>query len=112
MPGVWHYARIEKSIDITDPDNWRWFANKLGNLIRNAIDNTDAGKIEVTLFGNGFLVKDTGTGIESNEIEYIVKRHHHSPNSSGFGPGLYLVQSICDSYMLNLDIKSTVGEGS
>jgi sensor histidine kinase regulating citrate/malate metabolism len=57
-------------------------------------------------------VKDTGTGIESNEIELIVRRHHHSPNSSGFGPGLYQVKSICDTYMLELEIKSTVGEGS
>ena len=49
----------------------------LGNLIRNAIANTDEGGVKVTLFENGFSVKDTGRGIESDEIELIVKRNHH-----------------------------------
>jgi signal transduction histidine kinase len=84
----------------------------LGNLVRNAIANTDTGEVEVTLFENKFSVKDTGRGIESDEIELIVKRNHHGPNSSGFGLGLYLVENLCDIYGLKLEVESTVGKGS
>jgi len=84
----------------------------LGNLIRNAIDNTDAGEIKVTLFENGFSVKDSGRGIEADEIELIVKRNYHGTGSSGYGLGLYLVKSICEIYELKLEIESAVGKGS
>jgi signal transduction histidine kinase len=84
----------------------------LGNLIRNAIDNTDAGEVKVTIFEKGFSVKDSGRGIEPDDIELIVKRSHHSADSSGFGLGLYLVKSICDIYELKLEIESEVDEGS
>lgn len=84
----------------------------LGNLIRNAIDNTDAGEIKVTLFENGFSVKDSGRGIEADDIELIVKRNYHGTGSSGHGLGLYLVKSICEIYELELEIESAVGKGS
>jgi len=84
----------------------------LGNLIRNAIANTEAGEVKVTLFENGFSVKDTGRGIESGEIKLIVKRAHRSPDSPGFGLGLFLVENLCDTYGLKLEVESTVGSGS
>jgi signal transduction histidine kinase len=84
----------------------------LANLIRNAIANTDAGEVKVTLFENGFSVKDTGRGIESEEIELIVKRSHSSHDSLGFGLGLYLVENLCDIYGFKLEVESTVGSGS
>lgn len=84
----------------------------LGNLIRNAIDNTDDGEVQVTLLAKGFSVRDTGHGIEVDEINQIVKLKYHSPDSQGCGLGLYLVKNICNIYGLKLKIKSTVGEGS
>ena len=84
----------------------------LGNLIRNAIANTESGEITVTLFENGFSVEDSGRGIDPNEIEHIVKLNYHSLDSHGFGLGLYLVKNICDIYGLELEIDSTVDKGS
>jgi len=84
----------------------------LGNLVRNAIANTDAGEVKVTLFKNGFSVKDSGNGIEADEIELIVKRNYHGLDSTGAGIGLYLVKKICDMYGLDLEIESAPGEGS
>jgi len=84
----------------------------LGNLIRNAIANTDAGEVKVTLFENKFSVKDTGRGIEADDIDLIVQRDHRSPDSSGNGFGLYLVEKLCDIYGLKLEVESTVGKGS
>jgi signal transduction histidine kinase len=84
----------------------------LGNLIQNAINNTDAGAIEVTLFETGFSVEDSGRGIEPDEIDLIVRRNYHGSDSSGYGLGLYLVKSICDIYGLKLGIESAIGMGS
>jgi len=84
----------------------------LSNLIRNAIDNTNRGEIKVSLFENGFSVKDTGSGIEASEIDLIVKLNYHGGESQGWGLGLYLVTNICNFYGLTLEIESTVGEGS
>ena len=84
----------------------------LGNLVRNAITNTDQGSIEVVVLENGFMVKDTGRGIEPDAIEHIVERCYHGPDSKGSGLGLYLVMNICKFYGLKLDIESEVGKGS
>jgi signal transduction histidine kinase len=84
----------------------------LGNLIRNAIANTTAGEIKVTLFENGLAVADTGVGMEPEEVELVVKPGHLSPNHSGFGLGLYLVKSICKAYGLKLEVNSEVGKGT
>jgi signal transduction histidine kinase len=84
----------------------------MGNLIQNAINNTDAGAIKVTLFETGFSVEDSGRGIESDEIDLIVKRNYHGSDSSGSGLGLYLVKGICDIYEFNLEIESAIGMGS
>jgi signal transduction histidine kinase len=84
----------------------------LGNLIRNAIANTTAGEIKVTLFENGLSVKDTGIGMEPDEVEMVVKSGQLSPNNSGFGLGLYLVKSICIAYGLKLEVISEIGEGT
>ena len=84
----------------------------LGNLIRNAIANTAAGYIKVTLLENGFSVTDTGVGMEAEEVDLIVKHVHLSPNHSGFGLGLYLVKSICKAYGFKLEVDSTVGKGT
>jgi signal transduction histidine kinase len=84
----------------------------LSNLICNAIANTDAGDIKVTLLENGFSVKDTGRGIAPDEVELIVNSGHLSPNDSGFGLGLFLVKSMCTAYGFKLEVESTVGKGT
>ena len=84
----------------------------LGNLIRNAITNTQQGSVSVVLHEDSFLVADTGQGIKPEELDSIVKRNYHSADSMGCGLGLYLVKNICNIYGLKLNIESTVGIGS
>ncbi len=84
----------------------------LGNLIRNAISNTQQGSVSIVLHGDRFLVADSGLGIKSEEKELIIKRNYHSADSMGYGLGLYLVKNICNIYGLKLGIESTVGIGS
>ncbi len=82
----------------------------LGNLVRNAIANTDNGEIRIQLSDDGFSVMDSGQGIEPAEIDQIIKLYHRK--GKGHGVGLYLVTNICAYYGLELDIESKLGEGS
>ncbi len=84
----------------------------LGNLINNAISNTDKGAIRIRLTDFGFSVKDSGRGIPAGEIDYIVELNYRDENSKGYGVGLYLVTNICDYYGLDLKIDSEPGSGS
>lgn len=84
----------------------------VGNLVQNAINNTAEGEVCVTVLRHGFSVSDTGKGIETNDIDHIVERCYHSPDSAGCGLGLYLVSNICSHYNLKLEIESSVGSGS
>jgi len=84
----------------------------LGNLVQNAINNTDNGEICVTVSDEWFSVEDTGRGINGDDIDHIIERCYHSPDSSGCGIGLHLVMNICNNYGLKLDIESSVGNGS
>jgi signal transduction histidine kinase len=84
----------------------------LGNLIQNAINNTTSGSINVVLNQQDFCVIDTGHGIGSNEIDLVVERCYHGPNSNGCGLGLYLVMKVCKVHGLDLKIDSQLGHGS
>ena len=103
---------LHDEIELTARISENHFEIVLGNLVRNAITNTDTGGIEIVVMKNGFMVKDTGRGIEPEAIEHIVERCYHGPDSKGSGLGLYLVMNICKFYGLKLDIDSVVGEGA
>lgn len=84
----------------------------LGNLVRNAINNTTDGEVRITVLPNGFSVTDTGCGIHSDNIQRILERSNQRPHSKVSGLGLYLVTNICEFYDLKLEIVSTLGQGS
>lgn len=84
----------------------------LGNLVRNAINNTDNGEITITVLKDGFSVTDTGRGMSADTIKRILQGAKiHSQNHVS-GMGLYLVTNICEYYHLKLDIDSTLDKGS
>src|SRR5690606_13367761 len=68
----------------------------LSNLVRNALEHTESGRIEVRLEKNRFTVRDTGSGIPPEVLERIHERHFSTRGGSGMG--LYLVRRICDRY--------------
>lgn len=83
----------------------------ISNLLRNAIEHTDSGHIEVRLdAGRRLTVRDTGRGIAPDALERIVERHFSTSGSTGMG--LYLVRRICERYGWKLNINSTVGKGT
>lgn len=102
----------------TDPNRIRQI---LSNLLGNAIKFTKEGYIEfgVTLTPSKeiqFYVRDTGTGIPEDKLEYIFERfgqvdddkHEHK----GTGLGLSISKKLAELLGGDLEVESVYGEGS
>ncbi len=93
----------------------------INNLVSNAIKFTsEGGEVEVSLSMNDelitFIVRDTGIGIENEELDNIFKPYHqisrNKANIQGIGMGLYITKKIIESLNGRIDVQSTLNEGS
>jgi signal transduction histidine kinase len=84
----------------------------IGNLLRNAIENSDRGEIIVSL-KEGALVEiiDPGHGMTPAEISAIFVSIARGRERGG-GIGLPLIGRLCQHLGWSLDIASGVGQGS
>lgn len=92
------------------------------NLIGNAITYTpEGGQITISVQELQdkalIMVKDTGIGIEKEEIPRIFERFYRvdrarSRNSGGTGLGLAIVKHLIDAHKGNIQVKSEIGKGS
>ncbi|WP_071460349.1 two-component system histidine kinase PnpS [Bacillus massilinigeriensis] len=92
------------------------------NLISNAIAYTPNGglvSVAVRDYRDGIIVKvkDTGIGIEKEEIPRIFERFYRvdrarSRNSGGTGLGLAIVKHIVEAHKGSIQVKSEVGKGT
>ncbi|HEU5283693.1 MAG TPA: HAMP domain-containing sensor histidine kinase, partial [Burkholderiales bacterium] len=68
----------------------------LSNLIRNALDHADAGRIEVQFRERTLTIADTGRGIGAEELPHVFQRFYRGAaaraHGQGFGLGLALVK--------------------
>lgn len=85
----------------------------VSNLIRNAIESTDDGYVELMLRGGVVSVADSGSGF--NPVE-AARRYRESLRQSapvkGQGLGLFLIGRICDRFGWKLSIESAAGGGT
>lgn len=92
------------------------------NLIINAINYTPtSGSVTVSIredANNVYVkVKDTGIGIESEEIPRIFERFYRvdrarSRNSGGTGLGLAIVKHLVEAHKGHISVKSKIGKGT
>lgn len=88
----------------------------IDNTISNAIKySNESSKIIVTLNNEKnktiFSVKDFGNGIV--DTSKIFNRYHREETiKGGFGIGLNIVKNICEKNMIDINVKSTLKEGS
>ncbi|HZI17680.1 MAG TPA: response regulator [Pyrinomonadaceae bacterium] len=94
----------------------------LMNLLSNAVKFTAAGAVEVELRpepGDRFrlVVRDTGVGIEPDALGIIFERFRQADGSTtrvagGAGLGLSIVRQIVELLGGEVEVESSVGEGS
>jgi signal transduction histidine kinase len=92
----------------------------VGNLMDNALKFTDKGfiKLSCAIPGDGlihFSIIDSGSGIPENQQQVIFERFSQSDklrNLSGTGLGLAISKSLAQMMGGDMEVKSTVGEGS
>ncbi|MBD2858650.1 HAMP domain-containing histidine kinase [Spongiibacter sp. KMU-158] len=83
----------------------------VGNVLRNAVEHTQDGRITITLNGPQLSISDTGTGISPEHLGRIFERSF-STKSAGTGLGLDMVKRICDRFGISIDIDSTLHKGT
>lgn len=85
----------------------------VSNLIRNAIESTDDGYVELTLREGVISVADSGSGFDPVEA---AKRYRESLQQPapvrGQGLGLFLIGRICDRFGWKLLIEPAAGGGT
>ncbi|PZQ18449.1 MAG: two-component sensor histidine kinase [Rhodanobacter denitrificans] len=79
----------------------------VSNLLRNAIEHTEAGSVEIALEGSTITVTDSGSGFDPVEVarRYRDSLRHAAP-VRGQGLGLFLICRICDRFGWRLAIES------
>lgn len=90
------------------------FIRLFNNLFSNAIKyNKINGDIEVILKDKKLSIKDSGIGIDKNKIKDIFKRYYRATNQTGgFGLGLNIVNMICQTYKIKIEVESIENQGT
>ncbi len=104
---------------LADPDR---LAQVLGNLVRNAVNNTpDGGLISVDTLLDGdrvmISVADTGIGIDAEDLPRVFDRFYRTDesrarDSGGSGLGLAIVRDLITAMGATISADSTPGHGS
>lgn len=97
-----------------------WTREAIGNIVKNAIDHTDAGGEICIVWERSpamlrIAISDNGRGISPEDIHHIFKRFYRSKNSldtQGAGLGLPLAKSIVEGQGGTITVQSAPGEGS
>ena len=85
----------------------------IGNLLRNAIENSDRGEIRVSLQSDATVViEDPGHGMSPEEISEIYARMARGGGRDGGGIGLDLISRLCEHLGWNLAFSSVSGRGT
>ncbi|GAB1465529.1 copper-sensing histidine kinase CrdS [Aliarcobacter cryaerophilus] len=90
------------------------FIRLFNNLLSNAIKyNKTDGNIDIILQNSELIIKDSGIGISKDKIKDIFNRYYRATNQSGgFGLGLNIVNMICKTYNIKIDVQSSENIGS
>jgi signal transduction histidine kinase len=85
----------------------------VGNLLRNALENTSEGCIEVSLQHGVICISDSGTGFDPVEA---ARRYRDSLRAAmpipGQGLGMFLISRICERFGWRLSIETLNSNGT
>jgi signal transduction histidine kinase len=86
----------------------------IGNLLRNACQFTEQGRVVVTIGRNFVRVEDTGVGISDEDLSKVFTSNlgvDRGPNG-GHGVGLTIVKRLSDRFGWPLVLDSMLGKGT
>jgi len=85
----------------------------VGNLLRNAIEHSDDGRIDVVLQPDATVViRDPGHGMTPEQISAIYSRLARTGEPTSDGIGLELIARVCEHLGWSLDIQSDPERGT
>ena len=85
----------------------------VGNLLRNAIENSDRGEIHVRLDADATVtLQDPGHGMTPEDISRIYAQLARGGSREGGGIGLDLLARLCEHLGWTLSIQSAPGRGT
>ena len=94
----------------------KWLIFILEQLIFNAIKYTNTGTITFIFNGDHLAIKDTGIGIQSQDIPRVFEKgftgYNGRQDQRASGLGLYLSQKVALKLGCKLELTSKVGQGT
>ena len=86
----------------------------ISNLLRNAIENSDRGRIKISVEPAGVVrIQDSGHGMNPEEISRLYATlARNGERRGGQGIGLALIARICEHLSWRLDVQSTPDTGT
>ncbi|MEO0442764.1 MAG: HAMP domain-containing sensor histidine kinase [Pseudomonadota bacterium] len=86
----------------------------IGNVLRNSLLYTEAGKVTVSISAQRLCVLDTGIGISQEKLATIFDCFERGEGHSqdGFGIGLSIVKRLCNKFHWSLDLASEKHKGT
>ena len=85
----------------------------IGNLLRNAIENSDRGEIHVRLDADATVtLQDPGHGMTPEDISRLYAQMARGGGREGGGIGLDLLARLCEHLGWTLSIQSAPGRGT
>jgi signal transduction histidine kinase len=92
----------------------RVFSVLLGNLLRNACHYTDEGRITVTVRADSVAIRDSGIGMNPEELARVFEPFYRAGDRQrdGQGIGLSIVQRLSQRYGWPVSLESESGKGT
>ena len=85
----------------------------IGNLLRNAVAYTDAGRVRVEIDTSSITIEDTGIGLPAERVRDVGRPFvRGSGGPPGHGVGLTIVRRLSDRFGWPVEFTSEVGVGT
>ena len=86
----------------------------VSNLLRNACNYTDEGRIDVVLEQDRIIVRDTGVGMSEDARAHAFEPFYRADPSrpQGTGLGLSIVRKLCNRFGWKVELESVLGQGT
>ena len=86
----------------------------IGNLLRNAVNYTDAGEIKVSIQKDSLSIEDSGIGMARQQVGQAFQPFFRgsSTRHGGYGVGLTIVKRLSDRFNWPVEIDSTLDVGT